>query len=351
VNMGSAGSGVRVLLGYIGAGLLVLILLNLLIRRLFGGWKRLFRGIKRETKRTVRAFTEPIAARRRYRRRLRLLTQVLQDSKGWIEAERAIVAAAAVSPRMAPYAVALGKHRIGVFVAGGSELEPPAPWSAEPADPRLWWIDRRQVPESPSVRESPLLACVGTDAGGATVIMLDLLSGPRALSVYGVDRTAQAVVQALAAQLDVRLPVGAVEVAEGIHPRHDGMPLGEAARRLGAWFVVGRGPLDGQLAAGRRMVTLGVARGTSRLLEAMPDQSLRLHGGPTWLHIDPLPLAKAVARSIHRMPPHDFDSGAPFDPATSTDDLGDLQLPAGPIGVSVVPQEETANVRKAASWS
>lgn len=338
------GGGIRGYLGYAGLVLLALVLLNLLVRRL-GGWRKLLGWIGRQIRGTVRAFTEPIAARRRYRRRLRLLVQVLRDSAGWDQAESAMVAAAGISPGMAPYAVALAKHRIGVLVAGASDLEPPAPWSADPQDPRLWWIDRAALPENGSVREMPLLVCVGTDSTGGYVIMLDLLSGPRTLSVYGVDRTARAVVQAMAAQLDVRLPVGAIEVAEGIHPRHDGMPLAEAARRLGAWFVVGAGPLAGPLPAGRRMLTLGVARGSSRLLEALPDQSLRLHGGATWLRIDPLPLAKAVARSIRRLPPHEFESGVPFSPETvPADDLSDLDVPAGSVGVSAVDG-------KAASWS
>ena len=348
MSTGLGGGGVRGWIGYAGLALLLIVLINLLIRRL-GGWRRLFGRISRETKRTARAFAEPIATRRRYRRRLRLLTQVLRDSDGWAGAERAIIAAAGISPGMAPYAVALAKQRIGVLVAGASDLEPPDPWSADPIDPRLWWIDRADVPEGGSVRERPLLVCVGTDTDGATVIMLDVLSGPRILSVYGVNRTARAVVQAVAAQLDVRLPVGAIEVAEGIHPRHDGMPLDEAARRLGAWFVVGAGPLPGPLPAGRRMLSLGVARGSSRLLEALPDQTLRLHGGASWLRIDPLPLARAVARSIRRLPLHEFESGVPFSPTASTDDLSDLDLPGGTVGVSAVAPD--VSDRKAASWS
>ncbi|HET6987603.1 MAG TPA: hypothetical protein VFI00_13350 [Kribbella sp.] len=345
MNSAFGSGGVRGLIGYAGLALLLIILINLLVRRL-GGWRRLFGWISREAKRTARAFAEPVAARRRYRRRLRLLTQVLRDREGWDEAERAIIAAAGISPGMAPYAVALAKQRIGVLLAGASDLEPPEPWSADPQDPRLWWIDRAELPESPSARETPLLLCLGTDNGGATVIMLDLLSGPRTLSVYGVDRTARAVVQAIAAQLDVRLPVGAVEVAEGIHARHDGMPLEEAARRLGAWFVVGAGPLPAPLPGGRRMLSLGVARGSSRLLEALPDQSLRLHGGASWLRIDPLPLARAVARTIRSLPPHESENEAP---TVSTDELSDLGLPSGTVGVSAVTPE--ANGRKAASWS
>ncbi|MET9269886.1 hypothetical protein [Kribbella sp. NPDC003557] len=339
------GGGIRGYLGYAGLVLFALVLLNLLVRRL-GGWRRLLGWIGRQVKQAVRAFTEPIAARRRYRRRLRLLVRMLRDSEAWAEAERAMIAAAGISPGVAPYAVALARRRIGVLVAGASDLEPPEPWSADAEDPRLWWIDRSELPDNGSVREMPLLVCVGTDSTGGHVMMLDLLSGPRTLSVYGVERTARAVVQAMAAQLDVRLPVGAIEVAEGIHPRHDGLPLEEAARRLGAWYVVGAGPLDAPLQAGRRMLSLGVARGSCRLLEVLPDQTLRLHGGASWLRIDPLPLAKAVARSIRRLPAHEFESGTPFSPeAVSTDDLDDLQLPDGSVGVSAVTD------RKEASWS
>jgi hypothetical protein len=97
------------------------------------------------------------------------------------------------------------------------------------------------------------------------------------------------------------------------------------------------------------MLSLGVARGSSRLLEALPDQTLRLHGGASWLRIDPLPLARAVARSIRRLPLHEFESGVPFSPTASTDDLSDLDLPGGTVGVSAVAPD--VSDRKAASWS
>ncbi|WP_405063540.1 hypothetical protein OG474_18345 [Kribbella sp. NBC_01505] len=336
---GAAGPGMHKLLGLIGLALLTIVLIHLLVRRL-GGWKRLFGWLGREIKRTWRAFVEPIAARRRYRRRLRLLAKVLRDEESWDQAERALGAASAIGPTVAPYAVVLAGRRIGVLVAGGTVLEPPVPWSADAVDPRLWWIDRGDVPGRSPIQEMPLLTCLGTDSGGTTVVMLDLLSGPRTLSVYGAEPTARAVVQAIAAQLDVRLPVGAVEVAEGIHPYHDGLPLSDAARRLGAWFVIGAGPLPVPLPTGRRMVCLGVARGSARLLEAMPDQTLRLHGGASWLRIDPLPLARAVARSIRDVPPHDFGGGTAPDPV-ETDDLSDVPAPTAAVGVSAVSREAT----------
>jgi hypothetical protein len=344
------GGGVRQMLGYAGLVLLGLVLLNLLVRRL-GGWRRLFRWIKREFSRTVHAFVDPIAARVRYRLRVRFLSRVLRNHAGWAEAEQAMGYAAAVDPAMTPYALALARHRIGVLVAGAAERPLPSPWMKDQLDPRLWWIRRDQlagysVPSGYVPPQTPLLVCLGTDSGGDNAIMIDLLSGPRSLSVYGVPRTAQAVVQALAAQLDVRLPVGAVEVADGVHRKHHGMPLDEAIQRRGAWFVVGAEQLDQPLPPGVRLVSLGVARGSSRLVEATPGHGLRLHGAAPWLEIDPLPLARAVARSVRRMPPHDFETRGPVGPVA--DDLGDLELPAPVAGVSVLG---STGERKAASWS
>ncbi|MDT7726378.1 MAG: hypothetical protein QOI21_2954 [Actinomycetota bacterium] len=344
------GSNVRQMLGYAGLVLLGLVLLNLLVRRL-GGWKRLFRWIKREVSRTVHAFVDPIAARVRYLRRVQFLRRVLRNHAGWTEAEQAMGFAAAVTPAMTPYALALAKQRIGVLVAGAAADQPlPGPWVKDERDPRLWWIRRSDladysVPSGYVPPQTPLLVCLGTDGSGKNAIMIDLLSGPRSLSVYGVPRTARAVVQALAAQLDVRLPAGAVEVADGIHPRHPGMPMEEAIQRHGAWFVIGADPLDQPVPPGVRLVSLGVARGSSRLVEATVEHGLHLHGAAPWLEIDPLPLARAVARSVRRMPPHDFETRGPVGPAV-VDDLGDLELPVGVAGVSVLDQE-----RKAASWS
>ncbi|MEV8377083.1 hypothetical protein AB0P21_30360 [Kribbella sp. NPDC056861] len=354
------GSNVRTMLGYAGLVILALILLNLLVRRL-GGWRRLGRFIKRETSRTVHAFVDPIAARIRYRLRVRFLSRILRNKNGWAQAEQAMGYAAAVDPTMAPYALAIAKQRIGVLVVGATaERALPSPWLKDQTDPRLWWIERRaltdySVPSGHVPAQTPLLACLGTDASGKNAIMIDLLAGPPSLSVYGVPRTAQAVVQALAAQLDVRLPAGAVEVADGVHSKHDGMPLDEAIQRRGAWFVIGAEKLETPVPKGVRLVSLGVGRGSSRLMETTPDHGLRLHGAATWLEIDPLPLAAAVARSVRRMPPHDFETRGPDGPAIGTDDFGDLDLPVGVAGVSVLGSEAgrptDAPRGKTASWN
>ncbi|TWD80914.1 hypothetical protein FB561_2011 [Kribbella amoyensis] len=358
------GSSTHQVLGYIGLGLLFLVLLNLLVRKL-GGWRRLFRWIKRETSRTVHAFTDPIRDRVRYRRRLRFLMRVLRNHAGWAQAEQAMTFAAAVDSAMVPYALALTKRRIGVLVAGSAVERPlPEPWEKDEDDPRLWWIPRDELaeyslPSSHTPAQTPLLVCLGTGSEGRSAIMIDLLAGPPSLSVYGVPRTAKAVVQALAAQLDVRLPAGAVDVAEGIHDRHDGLRLDEALKRIGAWFVVGAAPVEQAVPSGVRLVSLGVARGSSRLVEATAERGLRLHGAASWLKIDPLPLARAVARSVRRLPPHDFETRGPARPATTTDDLDDLRVPAGVSGVSVLGPDQgrpidrptDASTPKATSWT
>lgn len=348
--------GLRGWLGYVGVVILFLVLVNLLVRRL-GGWRRLYRRTKNELTRTARAFADPVAARIRYRRRLRYLTGVLRDERAWNDAERAIGYAAGVSARSAPYAVVLGKDRIGVLVAGDvPEQGLPGPWSRDSDDARLWWIPRADLDEYTAVAahqpaQAPLLVCLGTDSTGRTAVLLDLLAGPATLSVYGPPRTARAVVQALAAQLDVRLPAGAVEVADGIHRSYAGMSLAEAVNRRGVWFVVGAERPRTALPAGIRLLSLGVARGSSRLVEALPDGTLRLYGAADWLRVDPLPLAKAVARSVRSIPAHDFDGRAPQGPTAGNDDLDDLDLQVGTTGVSAVTAGDAGTDRKAPSWT
>lgn len=349
---GPFASGLRGWLGYIGLVILFLVLINLLVRRL-GGWRKLYRRTKNELTRTVRAFSEPVRAWVRYRRRLRFLIGVLRDERAWNDAERAIGFAAAIDAGSAPYAVLLAKERIGVLVAGAVPDALPAAWRRDSSDPRLWWIARADLDEYSGApghtpAQAPLLVCLGTDDTGRAAVLLDLLAGPPALSVYGVPRTARAVVQALAAQLDVRLPVGAVEVADGVHKGYAGMSLAEAVNRRGAWFVVGAEALQTALPAGLRLLSLGVARGSSRLVEALADGSLRLYGAADWLQVDPLPLARAVTRSVRSMPPHDFDSRPLQGPIAGHDDL-DLQL--GATGVSALTAADAGTDRKAPSWT
>jgi hypothetical protein len=350
------GGGLKGWLGYAGMVLLFIVLIHLLVRRT-GGWKLLFHRIRRELKAAAHAFYDPVAARLRYRKRVTFLAGLLRSSDAWSDAEQAIGHAAALTGKAEPYGVVVAKDRVGVLVAGGSPSGPlPTPWRRDDHDPRLWWIERSALDAYPATRserpQAPLLVCVGIDTTGRTAVLLDLLAGPATVSVYGEPRAARAVVQSIAAQLDVRLPAGAVEVADGIHKGHPGMTLAEAVKRLGAWFVIGAEQLSIPLPSGLRLISLGVARGSSRLLEALPDGSLRLYGAADWLRVDPLPLAKAVARSVRRLPAHDFEGpsrGAPSAP--TVDDFDDLDLGIGATGVSARSAADAGTDRKAPSWT
>ncbi|MEV8379138.1 hypothetical protein AB0P21_40755 [Kribbella sp. NPDC056861] len=341
-------------MGVAGLAILAFVLLHLLVRR-FGGWVRLYRRIKREVLLVIRSWTRPLTAAIRYRRRLRLLTQALRDPATWTVVGKAFDLAARHDTDLVPYcAVASGKQ-IGILLAGPiGDGVVPEPWRQDPIDQRLWWIDRRELidpqtagPTAPAREEAPLLVCLGLDSTGKYVVMVDLLAGPPAVSVYGAPKASQGVVQAIAAQLDVRLPVGAVEVASGVHDHYPGLLLSEAVRRPGAWIAIGAEDLEHPLPRSVRLISLGVTRGRGTLLEVRRDGSLRWHGAADWLEIDHLPLSRAVALSIGSLPEHDFQR-----PLRAGDDPDDLHG-ARPVteGVSATSAGTAGSDRRTNSWT
>ncbi|MGY5012484.1 hypothetical protein ACWCY6_31080 [Streptomyces sp. 900105755] len=340
---------VTTLLGLVGVLVLVLAVTHWLVRR-GGGWKALWRRLGREIGLTAQAFTGPVRTELRYRRGLRLLVRLLRDPAVWADAERATALAAAVRPGVRPYGVLAGPEWMAVLVAadGDALREPPEPWAADESDPRLWWIDRADLTDDGVESAVPLLVCVGHDMGHA--VLLDVRSGPPALSVYGPSRaarSARAVLQALAAQLDARLPEGRVAIAAGVHPRHPGMPAAAAVGQPGIEVAVCADPLERPLPSGVRLLSLGVARGRTRLLEIAPDAVLTVHGAPAAARVDVLPLSRAVARTLTALPPcpelsHD-EPADPVDAVSAADpdllpdepDLDTGAAPvAGPTGVS-----------------
>ncbi|MFG2957298.1 hypothetical protein ACGF5O_26685 [Streptomyces sp. NPDC048291] len=364
---------ITTLLGLVGVLVLVLAVTHWLVRR-GGGWKALWRRLGREIGLTVKAFTGPVRTELRYRRGLRLLVRLLRDPAVWADAERATALAAAVRPGVRPYGVLAGPEWMAVLVAadGDALREPPEPWAADESDPRLWWIDRADLTDDGVESAVPLLVCVGHDMGHA--VLLDVRSGPPALSVYGPSRaarSARAVLQALAAQLDARLPEGRVAIAAGVHPRHPGMPAAAAVGQPGIEVAVCADPLEHPLPSGVRLLSLGVARGRARLLEIAPDAVLTVHGAPAAARVDVLPLSRAVARTLAALPPgpelpHDEPAG-PADAVSAADpdllphepDLDAGAAPAaGPTGVSATrpaavpePAAVPVPVRAAASES
>ncbi|MFJ1596192.1 hypothetical protein [Streptomyces sp. NPDC088261] len=336
----SASGGTAQWLGLAGILVLVVTFTLWLVRRA-GGPRAVWRRAAREVRLTGRAFSEPVRAQLRYRRRVRLLGRLLRDRAGWADAERAVLLAARLHPGFAPYGALLGPDLVGVLVTGrtdnsavgtgGSGGVPalPEPWVADDAEPRLWWIARSDVaaaedPDAGAVGEPvrvdgvldpapsaspaspPLLCCVGTD--GRRAVLLDLHASPATVAVLGVPRTARAVVQSLAAQLDARLPAGSVEVASGVHPRYAGRTGAEVLAAPAGTYVVCAEPPRTPVPDGVRLLCLGVGRGRALLLEAFHD-GLEVHGAAPSLRVDALPLARAVVRALPALPPYDDAAG------------------------------------------
>ncbi|MCX4689531.1 hypothetical protein OG401_35445 [Kitasatospora purpeofusca] len=309
--------GTTTLIGIGGVLVLLAVLAHLTARRA-GGWRALRRRLRRELAVTAGAFAAPFAARLRYGRQLRTVRRLLADRAGWADAERAALGAGRVAGAR-PYAVLLGAHTAGVLVAcgPGTPPVPPEPWVVDEADPRLWWAARDELRSTAADGgPAPLLALIGTD--GPSAVLLDLATGP-AVTEFGGDRVlARAVVQAVAAQLDARLPVGAVVVADGVHARHAGPApveaLAEADRFAAdgepAFAVCPAAPDGFRPAAGARMLVLGGARGSARLVTVDRD-GLRLRG--TALRVEVVALARATARILRALPPYPAFAPAELD--------------------------------------
>ncbi|MFJ6217296.1 hypothetical protein ACIQGZ_28785 [Streptomyces sp. NPDC092296] len=327
-------TGPSTLLGAAGLLILLAALAHLAARRR-GGWRAVRRGLRREAALTAAAFAAPVRAELRYRRRLRLLVRLLRDPAGWADAERAMRGAAAVRADVHPYAALLGPQTVGVLVACGADPVPrPAePWTTDGADPRLWWLDRADAARTAGPGAAPLLAALGSD--GEHAVLLDLGGGPAVTAVDGDRSTARAVLQSLAAQLDARLPAGAVTVAAGVHDRYAGpepaAAVAAASRRAAggtgpAVAVCAQSPQGQRLPAGVRLLTGGGARGSALLLGADRGGALLVHGTP--LRVDAVPLARAVARTVRLLPPYPAAAG----PAHPDDlrEADDPQEPAEP---------------------
>jgi hypothetical protein len=350
-----ARQGLTVLLGFAGVLLLLIVLVHLVVRR-NGGWRALGRGLRREAALTAAAFVAPFQAQLRYRRHLRLLVRLLGTRAGWADAEGALLWAATVRPDVRPYAALLGPEMVGVLVAAGpaDPPEPPDPWFPDDADPRLWWIDRAHV-AGPAAAGSgsrpaaaPLLVALGTD--GEDAMLLDMMAGPAVMAVDGEPRTARAIVQAVAAQLDARLPAGSVTVAAGVSPQYSGpdpaRAVATAARAAAsggpAFAVCPVAPLEQPVPDGVRLIVAGEARGRARLLAAGRDGLLLVHGTP--LRPDAVALPPALARILGGLPPYAGHGGHTY--AGLADAGSDLVEPLPPTAGT--PQTSASGERATA---
>lgn len=260
-------------------------------------------GIRREVLATARAFAQPVREQRRYRSRLRLLELLLRDPHGYGDAERAMALASVLLPGSRPSIALLGEVRIGVVVHEETPATDllPTPWVLDLVEPRLWWIERAELGVMPPEQGAPLLACVGIS--GDKAVLLDLFAGPDTVSVLGVPRTASAVIQALAAQLDVRLPAGAVRVGAGVHASYAGTADDEEYD-VGVLFAVVHGAAAvPAVPVGVRVLHPGAAEGSSRVLTAGRDGYLAIDRVPLSISVDVLPLTHALVRTLHLVPP------------------------------------------------
>ncbi|WP_405530920.1 hypothetical protein OG426_53280 [Streptomyces canus] len=307
------------LLGIAGALLLVFLLLRVWAMR-WGGWRSAWARLRREVAVTRYAFTAPVRAWYRHRSSLRLLVRQLGTPATWRDAERALAAARLAAAPARPYAALVGSDSVAVLLAG-TELPQPDPdgaWWAEPDEPERWLVARADLPsvtpEAADVR--PIIVAVG-DADRSAAF-LDLAVGPPVLSVTGNDRAATALVQAVAAQLDVRLPSPLVVVAEGVHRDYPGPPVRSAYRtaretppRLGIAPVLIAvelpDPLPPEFAAppggdpAVRAVVLGPGRAYVRSLLTDRHGRVAVTGTPLLARCGPL--GRAVARVLPSIPP------------------------------------------------
>ncbi|MCE7083378.1 hypothetical protein [Streptomyces sp. ST2-7A] len=246
--------------GALGTLLILFLLLRAVAMRM-GGWSAARARVVRELAVTRHAFAAPVRNWYRHRRDLRYLTRALRSPLTWRDAERAMAAARPLCAPARPYAAVVGRGLVLVRLAGpaGSTPAPPAPWAIGvdddgEDDPTLWAIAREDlpmVPMTPVTRPAgdpapvtdpatddgareyrPVLVAVGRDGGDGGCAFLDVGSGPPVIGIEGDGRNREVLLRTLAAQVDARLPAGLVTVSEGVHPRHAGLPVREAYRRV-----------------------------------------------------------------------------------------------------------------------
>jgi hypothetical protein len=348
-------------LGILGVAVLLLVIANRLARRA-GGWYLVRRRVRREVRLTAVAFAAPVRRWIRYRRQLRLLSRLLADADVWRAGEQAMRAVHAVTPGSCrPYATVVGAGLVGVFIAGRDVPAPPAPWTADDTDANLWWSTQETWQGPPAGGQGPPVLLTAMGADGPRVVFLDLADGPSVTALYGDERAAGSLLQAVAAQLDRRLPPRAVTVAQGVHPRHAGPPIRQALRDAAAWqkehglpaFTVCAEPLPDTVGPlGPSVLMRGRTHGRVRLLSVSRDGGVVLHGTP--LRPEATALARAVARAIGSVPGYRPPSGpaaratapAPEETATA---LGRSASTAAPAATPAATTQEPQNVRLAVS--
>ncbi|MFI6980886.1 hypothetical protein ACIBSV_20160 [Embleya sp. NPDC050154] len=216
--------------GGISAAALVLFLIIRSIAMRFGGWKAASRRLGREIALTAYAFGAPMRTWLRYRRSVRLLVGRLGASTTWRDAERALVAAKFPAAPGQPYAAVVGDETVTVLFAAADMPPPSGLWQPVPDDPWAWTASRAQLPSVTPDAEGSRPVVVALGERDRDCVFLDLVVGPPMVCVQGDPRSGPALFQAVAAQLDARLPGGQVVVADGVHRDVPGAPVRDAYR-------------------------------------------------------------------------------------------------------------------------
>lgn len=213
----------------LGAALVVFLILRFFAMRL-GGWRAAWRRLCREIALTAYAFSAPVRSWIRHRQSLRRLVLALGAHSTWRDAEQALLDARSAAAPAQPYAVYVADAAVTVLLAGRDVPEPSGIWDADPDDPAAWTAPRTQLPpvtpDAEGVR--PIVVTLGETERGP--VFVDLAIGPPTVSVEGERRSHTALFQAIAVQLDVRLPAPQAVITEGVHADYTGEPVRNAYR-------------------------------------------------------------------------------------------------------------------------
>lgn len=215
--------------GISAAALVVFLILRFFAMRM-GGWKAAARRLWREIALTAYAFGGPARAWLRYRRSVRVLVRGLGAATTWRDAERALVAAKFAATPAQPYAAIVGEDTVTVLFAAAGMPSPRGVWRAVPDDPWAWTAVRAELPSVTPDAEGTRPVVVALGERDRECVFVDLVVGPAMVCVQGDPRSGPALFQAVAAQLDARLPTGQVVVADGVHRDVAGQPVREAYR-------------------------------------------------------------------------------------------------------------------------
>ncbi|GCD92684.1 hypothetical protein [Embleya hyalina] len=215
--------------GISAAALVVFLILRFFAMRM-GGWKAATRRLWREIALTAYAFAGPVRAWLRYRRSVRVLVRGLGAGATWRDAERALVAAKFAAAPAQPYAAVVGEDTVTVLFAAAGMPSPRGVWRPVPDDPWSWTAVRAELPSVTPDADGARPIVVTLGERDRECVFLDLVVGPAMVCVQGDPRSGPALFQAVAAQLDARLPSGQVVVADGVHRDVAGQPVREAYR-------------------------------------------------------------------------------------------------------------------------